>query len=152
MYEGLFGSGLRPAEIASRALILQAVQVDQHCADAEPLELFRRRDVGTGVVEHHEIRLARGHGFDVRRQPFADARHRERGRRVVAPLRAADEPIARADGEQDFGERWEERNDAACRCCLVPTCRRVTCTNEEYRNGDASKHHPSREGTDWWRE
>src|SRR5690349_6958628 len=35
---------------------------------------------------------------------------------------------------------------------VVPTCRRVTCSEDENSQEKLAQHHPSREGTDWWRE
>jgi hypothetical protein len=51
------------------------------------------------------------YGFNIRRHAIAHARNRQGGRRVVAPLRAADDAIPRPHGEQDFGKRREKGND-----------------------------------------
>src|SRR5204863_4623571 len=85
--------------------------------------------------------------FVIGRQPFTHARHLQRFRRVVAPLRPADGLITGAYCKKDFGERRKQRDDPLRRRSIVPTCRRVAGRNEEYGDEESSQHHPSREGT-----
>lgn len=56
--------------------------------------------------------MAGEHRFDIRRHGVAHIRHGERFRRIVAPAGAARHPIAGADGEEEFGCRGAEGNDA----------------------------------------
>ena len=86
--------------------------------------------------------------FHVRRQPLANARHCGRLRGIVTPGSAADDAIARADGEEDLGEGRKQRNDAVDRLAVRPSARRAaTADQEENSEQKAALHHPSREGT-----
>ena len=135
-----------------RSQVFQPIQIDEDRANADALELLGRGDVDARVVKQDEIGMPRRHGLHVRRQTFSDAGDAQRCGRVITPLRTADDLIACPDREQDFGKRGKQRDDALRRGSVVPTCRRATCEYEEYSNGEPSQHHPSREGTDWWRE
>src|SRR5437660_12742076 len=132
--------------------VLEAIEIQQHRVNSDAFELFGGRDVGAGIVEHHQIRVARRDGFDVGRNSVANARHGERCGRVVAPGSPADNAITGPDVEEDFRERGKQRNDTMRRHSIVPTCRRVTCNKYEKSCEEPSLHHPSREGLDWWRE
>ena len=100
----LLKSGETSQRPGGRAEVFQPVQIEQHRMNPDALELLRRRDVGPGIIEDHEVGLPRRNRLDVRRHSVPDAGDCERRGRVVAPLRAADDAISRADREQDFSE------------------------------------------------
>jgi len=112
--QGICGGamGRKHAEAPGRRpQVLEQVEIEEDRPDAEPLQLLRGRDVLAGAVEHDEIRPACGYRFDVGGHAVADIRHGERLGWVVAPGRAAHEPVTRADREEQFGERWKQRDD-----------------------------------------
>src|SRR2546430_12062875 len=105
-------AGEHPEAPGRRTQLLEQVEVEQHRPDAEPFELFGGGQVRTGPVEHDEIRPPGGYRLDARRHAVADARHGEHLGWIVAPGGATHEPVARADREEDLGERGKERHDA----------------------------------------
>jgi len=100
----LFQSREAPQRAGRGAEVLQSIEVEQHGSDTDALELLCGSDIGAGIVEHDEIWLACGDGFDIRRHPIADAGNTQRRGWIVAPLRAAHDAITSADREQQLGE------------------------------------------------
>ena len=92
--------------------VLEQILAQDDGGNADALELPRRRLVQGGGVEHHEVRVVRGDGFDVGVEPVADDGDAERRRGIPAPGRATHDAVAGADGEEQLGGRRGEGDDA----------------------------------------
>ncbi len=92
--------------------MLQQVLAQDDRRNPDSLELPRRRLVQGRRVEHDEVGVSRGDGFDVGVEPVADDGDAQRRRGVLAPRGATHDTVAGADGEEQLGGRGGQGNDA----------------------------------------
>ena len=103
---------MRPSSLRVAPKLLDAVELERDRRNTRLTKPVERGTVVFARVQDDEIGLRRDDRFDVRPERGTEARDRLRriGERVV--LRATDESLPRADGEQDLGRRGIQRHDA----------------------------------------